>query len=435
MTAFLLPAAGVLAVPLALHSLYDLMIGVAGIPRPKPPPLVTDRRRFAILVAAHNEERVIGRCIESLRGQRYPRSRYEVFVVADNCSDRTASEAAAAGAEVFVRSSARGGQGKAAALRWLIAQVRARGFPYDAVCVFDADNVVAADYLEVMNRHLFAGETCIQGYLDTKNPEDTWVSGSIGIAYWTTNRLWQAARHRLGLCCALGGTGFCLHRSLIGEMEHSADCLTEDLDLQMRLVRRGMRVTWAHYARTYDEKPLSLRASCRQRLRWMRGHTDVGLRMFLPLLARCARGDFVSLDAALYCLQPLRLVLGAAVMALVLALLLAGAAPSPFFWIFGATLLPFLCSLAHLCFAGLPALGLVLERVPPRRWKYYPHAFVFGLTWIPLAFLALFTFRRRGWTHTEHTRALDLDSCRRRPADRLPLRALPGADGPSPPVR
>jgi cellulose synthase/poly-beta-1,6-N-acetylglucosamine synthase-like glycosyltransferase len=45
---------------------------------------------------------------------------------------------------------------------------------YDAVCIFDADNLVHPNFLKEMNSRLCHGEKIIQGYLDTKNPEDSW---------------------------------------------------------------------------------------------------------------------------------------------------------------------------------------------------------------------------------------------------------------------
>ena len=60
----------------------------------------TKSNRFAVLIAARNEEAVIAQLIESIRAQDYPAELVDVFVAADNCTDRTAAVAAAAGAEV-----------------------------------------------------------------------------------------------------------------------------------------------------------------------------------------------------------------------------------------------------------------------------------------------------------------------------------------------
>ena len=59
-----------------------------------------DIHTFALVVAAHNEEVVIGNMVDSLNKLNYPREAYDIFVIADNCTDRTAERAAAAGAIV-----------------------------------------------------------------------------------------------------------------------------------------------------------------------------------------------------------------------------------------------------------------------------------------------------------------------------------------------
>jgi hypothetical protein len=121
------------------------------------------------------------------------------------------------------------------------------------------------------------------------------------------------------------------------------------------------------------------------------------------------RCELRALDAALYTLQPLRTVTGAAVILAAAAGACAGWMPRSYFWVFGGVLAPYLGYLAHFCFAGVPALGLLLERIPLRHWRYYPHAFLFGLTWIPIAFWGMLTSRPgRRWSHTRHTRSISL---------------------------
>src|SRR5438045_526297 len=82
-------------------------------------------KRIAVLVPAHDEAALIGRCVRSLRAQTYPSHLYDVIVVADNCTDATASIARSAGAEVLVRDEP-GARGKGRALRWAIDQVLVR---------------------------------------------------------------------------------------------------------------------------------------------------------------------------------------------------------------------------------------------------------------------------------------------------------------------
>ena len=59
--------------------------------------------KIAVLIAARNEEKVITNLLDTLWHQNYPREFFDVFLVADNCTDNTAGVARAAGAIVYER--------------------------------------------------------------------------------------------------------------------------------------------------------------------------------------------------------------------------------------------------------------------------------------------------------------------------------------------
>ena len=60
----------------------------------KPPQLTAKKNhRYAVIVAARNENAVIGDLIHSIRVQNYPQELIDIFVVADNCTDNTAAVA------------------------------------------------------------------------------------------------------------------------------------------------------------------------------------------------------------------------------------------------------------------------------------------------------------------------------------------------------
>ena len=104
----------------ALTSYLLVLTGAALIRRPAPAARSTPGTRFAILVPAHDEALVIERLLESLRAQRYPRDKYDIHVVADNCRDETAVLAARAGAVVHERTDEQH-QAKGYALRWILS--------------------------------------------------------------------------------------------------------------------------------------------------------------------------------------------------------------------------------------------------------------------------------------------------------------------------
>lgn len=98
--------------------------------------------RYAILIAARNEEAVLPHLLASIAAQDYPADLITTYVVADNCTDRTAELAESCGAKVFVRQN-RKEIGKGYALHHLLEQIKASGEyeTFDAFLVFDADNL------------------------------------------------------------------------------------------------------------------------------------------------------------------------------------------------------------------------------------------------------------------------------------------------------
>ncbi len=100
--------------------------------------------RLAVLIIAHNEEAVIVPLVHSL--SRSLTSVDRVYVIADNCTDRTAELAEGAGAMVKIRTTG-GPQGKGAALQWLIGEEAGKLLNFDLLAILDADSRVPRIFL------------------------------------------------------------------------------------------------------------------------------------------------------------------------------------------------------------------------------------------------------------------------------------------------
>lgn len=269
------------------------------------PKIVHQKKKFALVVAAHNEEMVIGKIIESLEALDYPKNLYDIFIIADNCTDNTAKIAKTYDGVYVCERNVPDKRGKGYALEWMFSKLFNMDKDYDAIAIFDADNLVSKNFLKEMNYKMLKGYKVVQGYIDSKNPNDSWITGSYSIAFWTTNRLFQLARTNLGLSNQIGGTGFCMDSKTLKELGWGATCLTEDLEFTCKLVLNGHKVGWAHNARVYDEKPLTLKQSWNQRKRWMQGFADVSSKFFTKLIKKAFKErSFVALDCALYTVQP-----------------------------------------------------------------------------------------------------------------------------------
>lgn len=234
---------------------------------------------------------------------KYPKELYDVYVIADNCTDHTADIARKHGAYVFERTN-KELVGKGYAMDWVFPKIFALNKGYDAFCVFDSDNLVHLDFLAVMNNRLLKGQKVMQGYLSAKNPTDTWVSGTFAIAFWTINHLWHLGKYNLGLSSCLGSTGMCIAADIVKKYGWGCDCLTEDMEFSMKCLSHGIRTCWVHDAIIYDEKPLGFMASCRQRKRWAQGQFDCSER-YIPILFKegIKRHSIVILDGIMQLLQ------------------------------------------------------------------------------------------------------------------------------------
>ena len=251
-----------------LFWLYQFVISITSLIKFKEKPMLTDKKhRFIIALPANNEESVIGNLIKSLKMQDYDKSLFDIYVIADNCTDKTAEVARENGAIVYERFDETK-KTKGYALNWFLDKMKDKKDDYDALLVFDADNVVDKNFLNVMNKKLCQGEVLVQGYRDIKNPTDTWVSGGYAIFYWTMNRLYHLARYNMGLSPLIKGTEFMVKWDLLIDEGWNTKTLTEDIEFALINISKGVKLGWAKDAIVYDEQPLTFKQSWKQRERW-----------------------------------------------------------------------------------------------------------------------------------------------------------------------
>ena len=223
------------------------------------------------IIPAHNEEAVVVNLIESLKNQNYNKELYDIYVIADNCTDKTAQVAREAGAIVYERFDP-DKKTKGYALDWFLQQKIKEDAPYDAICVFDADNIVDKNFIKNMNKKLCQGEEVVQGYRDIKNPSDNWITSGYALFYWTMHRFYHLARYNVGLSPLLNGTGFMVKFDVLKPNGWKTVTLTEDIEFSLQRIIKGKKLGWATDAIVYDEQPTGFRQSWSQRSRWTVGH-------------------------------------------------------------------------------------------------------------------------------------------------------------------
>ena len=281
--------------------IYQLVISVCSLVKLKEKPILEEKvNRFMAIIPAHNEENVIGPLVESLINQNYPKDYYDIYVIADNCTDRTSEIAEKAGAIVLKRFDEEH-KTKGYALQWFLDQKIKEDAPYDAFCIFDADNIVDSNFLKAMNKKLCQGEDVVQGYRDIKNPTDSWVSAGYALFYWTMNRFYHLARYNVGLSPLINGTGFMVRFDVIKPDGWNTNTLTEDIEFSLKRIINGKKLGWATDAIVYDEQPVGFKQSWKQRTRWTVGHIQCLERYTKPLAAAVKEHKtMMNFDGLLY---------------------------------------------------------------------------------------------------------------------------------------
>lgn len=257
----------------AAYSLWNFLVSISSFGRLNPTrPRTTTIHRFAIVTCAKNEAAVISQLIGSLHRQAYPADAFTIFVTADNCTDDTAEICRQAGATVYERFDETR-RGKGYALKWFFARfLPEHRDDYDAIVVFDADNVVHRDFLHAMNVQLNAGYKLSAGYRVGKNPSSSLVAGLSSMFWLLQSRYFYHPRARRGLpVCTVGGTGFMFSLDLLGPEGWDTHSTTEDIEFTLNAIAARHFAAYAPDAIFYDEQPLRFWQSVTQRYRWAVG--------------------------------------------------------------------------------------------------------------------------------------------------------------------
>ena len=310
-----------LAVPLGAVVSYLLVFALAGrLHTPRTDPTPSRWPRLAVYIPAYKEDAVIVDTARRAAQHEYPGT-FDVIVIADSMQPDTMDalrQLPVRLVEVDFANST-----KAKALNAALAHTDPTA--YDGAVVLDADNVMASGALAALARPLAAGETVVQGRRVAKNQE-TDVATLDGFSEAINNTIFRRGHRALGFSAALIGSGMAFQddgfRAIMPEIEAVGGF---DKELELRLLRSGVRIAYAEDAVVYDEKVRDGDAFVTQRRRWIAAQAHY-LRRFLgdALRQLVTRGAVDYADKALQMLLPPRAILLAVLPLLSLGSLAAG---------------------------------------------------------------------------------------------------------------
>lgn len=394
-----------------LYGLYFAIVALFGFKKNKNAPKATPTTRFAVLIAARNEEGVIGNLVDSLQRQNYPKELYDIIVAPNNCTDKTEQVARQHGAQIFNPEGTITSKGQ---VLEQIIQTLLQNKTHDAICVFDADNLVHPDFLAEMNNTKQAGSAAAQGFRDSKNPVDTAVSTSYSICYWMVNRFYNSGRNALGLSGLINGSGFMVSMDLLSQLGGWNTCtMTEDYEFTAQCVLVGKKIDYVPSAIIYDEQPLTFTQSWKQRRRWSTGSLE-GMELYLTELIKHAfvTKSWVPMDLALTFVTPL-VQLISLVLGVVTAFLGAyGIARLQLLPISEYAIMAALCGVAMFTACTLLAAFVVwLNRGFAMRGasKGILYFAFFLISWLPISILSIFK-RQKNWDSISHTCSVKIDT-------------------------
>ena len=385
---------------------YQMVVSLCALVKLKDKPYLTNKKhKFMAIIPAHNEEMVVGNLIESLKQQNYPKELYDIYVIADNCTDSTAKVAKEAGAIVYERFDP-DHKTKGYALQWFLKQKIEENADYDAFFVFDADNIVDKNFIVNMNKKLCQGEDVVQGYRDITNPTDNWITAGYALFYWTMHRLYHLARYNIGLSPLLNGTGFMVRFDVVKPNGWETETLTEDIEFSLKRIIQGKKLGWATDAIVYDEQPTSFKQSWSQRSRWTVGHMQCIKRYTVELFNSVRKHKtLMNFDGFLYIVGTTPMLVITMLLLIVNCLMYAGNAMSNFD--FFINILNYLVPTLILPIA-IALLVLILEKKPIKPMikglLCYP---LFMGTWIVINIKCLFK-RETSWQKIDHVRDIKI---------------------------
>lgn len=237
-------------------------------------PHSTKLTKFAVLVAARNESNVIEHLLVSLKQQTYPRLSYEAFFIVESEDDPTVEIVKRYGFQYFVRDRLTPDRRtKGFALQECIDYMKRNNMLYDAYMIFDADNILDPDYLEVMNDLRQTGVKVGLGYRNFTNANSNWLTIGSSIMFSYMNEVTNKGRSYLFHKATLMGTGYYIDRDIIDDIGGWIFTgMTEDVQLSSFCYYHDVYMRYYPMTCFYDEQATDYKTMHNQHLRWLAGY-------------------------------------------------------------------------------------------------------------------------------------------------------------------
>ena len=266
--------------------LHYIVFAVIGLFKKTTYPHTDTKLKYGLIIPARNEEEVIAGLIDSIQKNDYPQDKLHIFVIAHNCTDRTAEIARSMGATVYEYNNPNENT-MGYAFKYLFDRIKEDyGIEtYDGFFLFNADNILDKRYFELMNDAFVAHDKkhVITSYRNSKNFGENTMAACYGL-YFVYGCLFESRGRTVCNCSTrVQGTGYVINSDIVKDGWKYVT-LTEDWEFTADQIIEQNKVYFCDDAIFYDEQPTTFKVMWRQRVRWCRGRWLVCLARLKDLL-------------------------------------------------------------------------------------------------------------------------------------------------------
>ena len=264
----------VIGVPFFLQLFYMLLFFIPKKVFPK----TEKKNKIAVIIPAHNEEDVIYDTVRELfKKQNYSKELFDVYVIADNCDDKTKELAEKAGATVFVHNDPD-------PKHHMVGFALEYGFKellkideekhYDFVIRLDADNHINDEFFNLMNDAYNSGAKIARPYESALNMTQNGFTKACGLYYIFDSRCSSRCRERLHLDAHVNGPGSLTDMDIIRRIGgYDTVTICEDTEFNFKRMYEGIRCHFVEDAVVYEDLPSTLKDTYARNLRLGAGNT------------------------------------------------------------------------------------------------------------------------------------------------------------------
>lgn len=389
-----------------IHQIWYMTIGSFKISKVKNK--IFKFHTIGIVISARNESKVIANLIDSIRASDYPQAMVKIFVIADNCTDNTAQICRDKGCIVFERFNNKE-IGKGYALNYLFTKLHSdeyTGEIPEAYIILDADNTVRPNFITEMNKVYDSGYEMVTSYRNSSNFGTNWISASYGYWFLHEARHLNNARMIMHNSSTILGTGFLISSALVKEFDNwRFFMLTEDVQCTMEYVLKGGKIGYAHEAEIFDEQPITMKQSWKQRERWAKGYYQNIGKYGLPLIKKSFK-SFSCWDVFTNIAPALFISIFTTVVSVILAVISIIIGDFSALACMGVQLLMMIVGI-YFTFLFIPLMLNITEKnkikmSTGKKIKYTLLFPIFMFTYYFIAFSALFKYKKVKWDPIQH---------------------------------